>query len=162
MTKTNLLVGFLIGLVAFSCSNDDNSTNQDPIIGSWTIGSSKTFDLNENLVAEETLTDCVKSSKMIFSEENNYTFSQFNESPNGECTDFVESISNGIWTFDTVNGYQISGLASFEVVIIDLSQRYDEIILSNNTLTLRKENRIFDIAGNLITGSILVEEYIRE
>jgi len=162
MTKTNLLVGLLIGLVAFSCSNDDNTDNPNPIIGNWRIESSKTFDLNENLLIEELLSDCKKRSTMTFSDDNNYSCSLFIQNTNGECIDLIQSISNGIWTFDSLNGYQISGLASFEGVITDLGQRYDEIILSNNRLTLRREIRFSDVFGNIIKRSILVEKYLRE
>jgi hypothetical protein len=161
MKKLNLLIGFLIGLIILSCSKEDESRNQDPIIGNWKLESVKILDLNEVLISEESLSECEERNLMTFSSNQDYTFSGFNEDPNGGCYDSVESISNGIWSYSSTNGYQISGIATFEVVIVNLSQKYDEMILSNNNklLTVRKKNRYFDGAGNLINGSILIKEY---
>ncbi|SED05606.1 Lipocalin-like domain-containing protein [Tenacibaculum sp. MAR_2009_124] len=164
MKKLNLLIGFLIGLIILSCSKEDESVNQDPIIGNWKLKSVKRLDLDEVLISEESLSECEERNVMTFSSNQDYTFSQFNEDPNGGCYDSVQSISNGIWSYSSTNGYQISGMAIFELVIVDLSQIYDEMILSNNNklLTLRKENRVIDAAGNLIYGVILIQEYSKE
>ncbi|WP_405246672.1 lipocalin family protein [Cellulophaga sp. Asnod2-G02] len=164
MKKLNLLIGILIGFIILSCSNDGSSENQDPIIGDWKLESVTILDLNEIPISEEPLSECEERNRMIFSSDQSYTFSKFNENINGECYDSVQSISEGNWSYSSTNGYQISGIASFEVVITNLSQKYDEIILSNNNslLTGRKEYRFVDAAGNLINGSILIEEYSKE
>jgi hypothetical protein len=164
MKKLNLLIGFLIGFIILSCSNDDNSGNQDPIIGNWKLESVTILDLNEIPISEEPLSECEERNLMIFSSNQGYTLSKFNEDINGECYDSVQSISDGNWSYSSINGYQISGIVSFGMVLANLSQKYDEMILSNNNslLTVRKENQFFDAAGNLITGSILIEEYSKE
>ncbi|WP_440881160.1 lipocalin family protein [Tenacibaculum sp. C7A-26P2] len=164
MKKLNLLIGFLIGLIILSCSKEDESGNQDPIIGNWKLKSVKRLDLDEVLISEKSLSECEERSAMRFSSNQDYTFSRFNEDPNGGCYDLVQSISNGIWSYSSTNGYQISGMAIFENSIVYLNQRYDEMILSNNNklLTLRKENRVSDGAGNLIDVSIFIQEYSKE
>jgi len=164
MKRLNLLLGFLIGLIILSCSNDDSSENQDPIIGSWKLASVTILDLNEIPISKESLSACEEQNSMIFSSNKDYTFSKFNEDINGECYDSVQSILDGNWSYSSINGYQISGIASFEDVIFILNQKYDQMFLSNNNslLTVRKEYRFTDAVGNLIAGSILIEEYLKE
>ena len=164
MKKLNLLIGFLIVLIILSCSREDESGNQDPIIGNWNLKSEKKLDLDEVLISEESLSECEVRNIMTFSSNQGYTFSKFIDDPNGGCYDSVESISNGIWSYSSTNGYQIFGMAIFENIVVDLSQKYDEMILSNNNklLTVRKETRGIDAAGNLIFGSILIQEYSKD
>lgn len=172
MTKIKLIIILIISSSILSCSDDD-SINQDPIIGNWKIESIRIINLGENSLYGPTLTECKRLSRITFTSNQNFSFTDVvADGINLECFDRVQSISNGAWSFDSNIGYQLSGFATTEVFVlgsyelfgIDLSEKYDEIALSNdnNLLTLQKENRSDSIDGFGSMHYILIEEYSRE
>lgn len=170
--RIKLIIVVLISILIWSCS-DDEPTNQDPIVGNWKIESIELINLGDTQIGGKTLTECVKLNRLTFSSNQSYSFTDVEENViDLECCDKVQSISNGAWTFDSINGYQLSGFVTAEVFVFgyyeiltgDLSQRYDQIILSNdnNLLTLQKDFTTVDENGDLVFQFIQIEEYSRE
>lgn len=89
MKKLVLLFG-VFGLLLSSCSNDDdNSSSQDLLIGSW-----KLHKIYENDV-EVALDPCEKEGTIVVSANGAYSATTFEENLNGGCE--PTDVENGTW-----------------------------------------------------------------
>ncbi|WP_299112250.1 lipocalin family protein [uncultured Winogradskyella sp.] len=67
MKKLNLILGILIGIIIFSCSSDDDNSNQDEIIGVWNLMSI------ENQGNDITVVDCQTQQNIVYNSNNSGT-----------------------------------------------------------------------------------------
>lgn len=91
MKKLVLLLS-VFALVFISCSSDDDSSSQDPLIGTW-----KYHNYIVNGV-EDTPTDCEMQETFVFSSDGTFDYTYYEEDFEDNCV-LEESIS-GTWTND--------------------------------------------------------------
>ncbi|WP_179348294.1 lipocalin family protein [Winogradskyella pacifica] len=121
MKKLNLLLGFLIGIMLFSCSSDDdsNESNQDELIGIWNLVSV------ENQGNDVTAVDCQIEQNIIFTANNTGTEKAPEEITQTPCDFFTVSFN---WTR---NGNEIAVVVAQEGTFLN-----EILLLTENTLEI--------------------------
>jgi hypothetical protein len=121
MKKLNLLFGILFGIMAFSCSSDDdsNDSNQDDLIGIWNLVSV------ENQGNEVIAIDCQTEQNIIYEADNTGSEKAPEEISQTPC-DFFNVPFN--WTRD---GNEI-------IITVDQEGTFvnEILILTENTLEI--------------------------
>lgn len=99
MKKAVLFLSFLT-LIFTSCSSDDDSSSQqDPIIGTWKYH--KAF-VNG---VEQTLTDCEKQETFVFKSNDTVDYKYYEEEVSGNC--LLEEDASGTWSNNGNNLYAL-------------------------------------------------------
>lgn len=103
-------LGLLLIAVAFiftSCNNDDDSSSQDPLIGSWNY-----FKYFENGV-EQPLFPCEAEGTLVVSANGTYVFTYFTENVDGDC---VQDGDVEVGTWENIgNGNYIMGFEGAQI-----------------------------------------------
>ena len=117
MKKLSLLLCAL-SIIFSSCSSDDDSGSQDPIVGTWTF-----HQFFEDGV-QQSITACEMQETFTFS-SNGTTFYEFYEDTQGAC-ELEESI-NGTWSSEgNVYTLTVAGESSSEEITFEGNTFYFE------------------------------------
>lgn len=165
MKKLNLFIGIVIGILFFSCSSEDDNNNHsdnDPIVGQWKIINETYFDLNGNQSFQQTPSDCLQESRETFSLNGAYNWTSFIEESNGDCVNIIQTVNNGQWELLANGNYKISGTVIYtDADSFNLNLEFDDTNFSNNSMNLALKATIqeFDESGNIEDEYIRLFEY---
>ena len=140
--KFQTLIVLFLGILIFSCSNDDDSGDHDPIIGNWKVESQF---VNGKL---NQLEPCRYNSTVQLKEDGTGSFVDFYgtslDSCNGEISTFNWSNNNGAYAFS----YSYDG---------------EEYPVDGIVVTFEKENTVIAITfEDLETEEIIVLKYRKQ
>ncbi len=123
MKKTILILAFLVSAITFtSCSSDDDSPAQDPIIGKW-----KVTKVEKNGVEREL--SCNDEGITEFKSDGTYTTEDYEGDDSGNCQ--LSNTLKGTWEKLSANNYNLK---------LDNSNIEDVVTLNGNTFSLTDVN----------------------